>query len=70
MREYEAYDVKARKKVKILEPKSAQPANKRWALKGKSAATGYTLGSIEIGGTKSVNDASLCAWSWERPECV
>lgn len=52
MKEYEAYDVKARKKVKILEPKVVQLKNKRWALKGKSSATGLTvfriLGKAEV----------------------
>jgi hypothetical protein len=43
MREYEAYDVKARKKVKILEPKLVQLKNQRWAVKGKSSATGLTV---------------------------
>lgn len=43
MKEYEAYDVKARKKVKILEPEVVQLKNKRWALKGKSSATGSTV---------------------------
>ncbi len=43
MKEYEAYDVKARKKVKILDPKVVQLKNKRWALKGKSSATGLTV---------------------------
>ena len=43
MKEYEAYDVKARKKVKILEPKVVQLKNKRWALKGKSSATGVMV---------------------------
>ena len=43
MKEYEAYDVKARKKVKILEPKLVQLKNKRWALKGKSSVTGNTV---------------------------
>ena len=43
MKDYEAYDVKARKKVKILEPKVVQLKNKRWAIKGKSAETGNTV---------------------------
>jgi hypothetical protein len=43
MKEYEAYDVKARKKVKILEPKLVQLKNSRWAVKGKSDATGLTV---------------------------
>jgi hypothetical protein len=43
MKEYEAYDVKARKKVKILEPKLVQLKNRRWAIKGKSSVTGLTV---------------------------
>jgi len=43
MKDYEAYDVKARKKVKIVEPKLVQLKNKRWALKGKSSETGNTV---------------------------
>ncbi len=43
MKEYEAYDVKARKKVKILDPKVVQFKNKRWAVKGKSSETGMTV---------------------------
>ena len=43
MKEYEAYDVKARKKVKILEPQVVQLKNKRWALKGKSSETGSVV---------------------------
>ncbi|WP_162858705.1 hypothetical protein [Candidatus Nitrosotenuis aquarius] len=43
MKEYEAYDVKARKKVKILEPKLVQLKNSRWAVKGKSSITGLTV---------------------------
>ena len=43
MTDYEAYDVKARKKVKILDPKVVQLKNKRWAIKGKSSETGTTV---------------------------
>jgi len=43
MKEFEAYDVKARKKVKILEPKVVQLKNKRWAIKGKSSESGLTV---------------------------
>ncbi len=43
MKEYEAYDVKARKKVKILEPTVVQLKNNRWAIKGKSSATGLIV---------------------------
>ncbi|WP_299292163.1 hypothetical protein [Nitrosopumilus sp.] len=43
MEEYEAYDVKARKKVKIIDPEVVQLKNKRWALKGKSSETGLTV---------------------------
>lgn len=43
MKEYEAYDVKARKKVKIVDPKIVQLKNDKWAIKGKSSATGSTV---------------------------
>ena len=43
MKEYEAYDVKARKKVKIVDPEVVQLKNKHWALKGKSSETGSTV---------------------------
>ncbi|MGI0086831.1 MAG: hypothetical protein ACREBI_02575 [Nitrosotalea sp.] len=43
MTEFEAYDVKARKKVKILEPKIVQLKNKRWTVVGKSPATGIKV---------------------------
>ena len=43
MKEYEAYDVKVRKKVKILEPTVVQLKNKKWAIKGKSSASGSTV---------------------------
>ena len=51
MKEYEACDVKAKKKIKTLEPRVVQLKNKRWELKGKSSATGLTgfriLGKVE-----------------------
>jgi hypothetical protein len=43
MKEYDAYDVKARKKVKIVDPKVIQLKNNRWAIKGKSSVTGSTV---------------------------
>lgn len=43
MKEFEAYDVKARKKVKMLEPKVVQLKNGRWAVKGTSSETGLTV---------------------------
>ncbi len=43
MKEYEGYDVKARKKVKILNPEVVQLKNQRWAVKGKSSETGVTV---------------------------
>ena len=52
MKEYEAYDVKARKKVKILEPQVVQLKNKKWAIKGKSSASGSTVFRI-IGKTEA-----------------
>ena len=43
MKEYEGYDVKARKNVKILNPEVVQLKNQRWAVKGKSSETGVTV---------------------------
>ncbi|MFZ0183603.1 MAG: hypothetical protein WBV92_04310 [Nitrosotalea sp.] len=43
MTEWEAYDVKARKKVKILDPEIVQLKNKRWAVVGKSSVTGIRV---------------------------
>jgi hypothetical protein len=43
MKEFEAYDVKARKKVKMLDPKIVQLKNGRWAVKGKSSETGMIV---------------------------
>jgi hypothetical protein len=41
--EYTAYDVKAKKKVKMLEPKIVKMKNGRYAAKGKSPLTGNTV---------------------------
>jgi hypothetical protein len=38
--EYTAYDVKAKRKVRIENPKIAKLKNGRWAVTGKSSATG------------------------------
>ena len=43
MTEWEAYDVKARKKVKMLDPKLVQLKNERWAVMGKSPLTGIKV---------------------------
>ncbi len=43
MVEWEAFDVKARKKVKIVNPEIKQLKNGRWAVVGKSAETGITV---------------------------
>ena len=40
---WEAYDVKARKKVKMIDPKLVQLKNKRWAVMGKSPLTGIKV---------------------------
>ena len=52
MKEYEAYDVKARKKCIILEPEAVQMKNKRWAIKGKSSVSGTVVYRI-IGKTEA-----------------
>ena len=39
----EAYDVKARKKVQIKDPKVVQMKNGRYAIKGTSPDTGITV---------------------------
>ena len=39
----EAYDVKARKKVQIKDPKVVQLKNGRYAIKGTSSETGITV---------------------------
>jgi hypothetical protein len=41
--EYTAYDVKAKKKVKIVDPKVVKMKNGRYAVKGKSPATGINV---------------------------
>lgn len=41
--EYTAYDVKAKKKVKIVDPKVVKMKNGRYAVKGKSAASGINV---------------------------
>ena len=41
--EYTAYDVKAKKKVKIVDPKVVKMKNGRFAVKGKSAASGINV---------------------------
>lgn len=41
--DYTAYDVKAKKKVKIVDPKVVKMKNGRYAMKGKSAATGINV---------------------------
>lgn len=43
MVEYTAYDVKAKKKVKIQNPKVVKLKNGRWAIKGTSPVTGNTV---------------------------
>jgi len=42
-KEWTAYDVKARKTVKLVEPELVTLRNGRLALKGKSAETGISL---------------------------
>ncbi len=41
--EYSAYDVKAKKKVKIQDPKVVKMKNGRMAVTGKSPATGIKV---------------------------
>ena len=43
MKGYEGYDVKARKKCIILDPKPVQMKNKRWAIKGTSSVSGVVV---------------------------
>tara|TARA_B100000949_G_scaffold228265_1_gene235568 strand:+ start:450 stop:629 length:180 start_codon:yes stop_codon:yes gene_type:complete len=50
MVEWTAYDVKARKKVKIQNPKVVKMKNGRWAIKGTSPLTGNTV--FRIAGTE------------------
>lgn len=47
----EAYDIKARKKVSMKDPKPYLMKNGSWALKGTSAETGIKLFKI-VGKTK------------------
>ena len=51
MASVEAYDVKARKKVSVIDPTSYKMKNGKWAIKGKSSETGITVFKI-VGGTK------------------
>ncbi len=41
--DYTAYDVKAKKKVKVVDPKVVKMKNGRYAVKGKSAVTGINV---------------------------
>ena len=50
MVDWTAYDVKARKKVKIQNPKVVKMKNNRWAIKGTSPLTGNTV--FRIAGTE------------------
>lgn len=50
MADYTAYDVKAKKKVKIQNPKVVKLKNGRWAIKGTSPLTGNTV--FRIAGTE------------------
>ena len=50
MADYIAYDVKAKKKVKIQNPKVVKLKNGRWAIKGTSPLTGNTV--FRIAGTE------------------
>jgi hypothetical protein len=43
MVEFEAFDVKARKKVKLVNPELVTLKNGRYAVKGKSPLTGITI---------------------------
>jgi len=47
----EAYDVKARKMVSIIDPESYHMKNGKWAIKGKSSETGITVFKI-VGANK------------------
>ena len=49
-KDWTAYDVKARKKVKIQNPKVVKMKNGRWAIKGTSPLTGNTV--FRIAGTE------------------
>ena len=50
MADYTAYDVKARKKVKIQNPKVVKMKNGRWAISGTSPLTGNKV--FRIAGTE------------------
>ena len=50
MTDWTAYDVKARKKVKIQNPKVVKVKNGRWAIKVRSPLTGNTV--FRIAGTE------------------
>ena len=41
--DYTAYDVKAKKKVKVQNPKPVKMKNGRWAVKGTSPVSGNTV---------------------------
>ncbi len=43
MVEWTAFDVKARKKVKVVSPEFKQLRNGRWAVVGKSSETGIKV---------------------------
>jgi len=47
----EAYDVKARKMVSVIDPESYHMKNGKWAIKGKSSETGITVFKI-VGANK------------------
>ena len=50
MADYTAYDVKAKKKVKIQNPKVVKLKNGRWAIEVTSPLTGNTV--FRIAGTE------------------
>ena len=52
--DYTAYDVKAKKKVKVQNPKPVKMKNGRWAVKGTSPLTGNTV--FRILSTKEAKD--------------
>ena len=61
---YQAYDVKAKKKVNIKNPKATKLKNGVWAIKGESSATGNKVFRI-VGKTKptvypTISYRSLC----------
>lgn len=53
MAKFIAYDVAAKKKVEIKNPKAEKLKNGMWAVKGKSAVTGNTVFKI-VGKKKPV----------------